>query len=469
METFWDTLGIHATTDTKKIRKAYSALVKIHNPEDDEEQFRKINAAYKAAMKFAGSFAHLNVSDEQIEITDVRPDGSFGVKFLDKDGNPLYPTPPKTTPDKDPAFDEKKEEEPEHVGDKLFDFDSIDSSVVKAMTYEEVTESAGMITFALGFAVPDTPKTREIKKFLDDNGIVKAMSLRAEPGKESEGAQEALRIAELFIDSGMSEEKVLWQFYFLSPLVMSLRAELDFFISLEELIRDSDLPAAHLYAIRDGCPSHPRIYKPDKSKKVQTLDFTSKVPFRYKKGKYPALEELMKNEKPADFKELTDFLTHVSVNLYGILMPKIVPVHNEALQEAVYAFNFILTSPECEKMRKKRILWRLYFKGPLVSRTLIWQGDFRAALTKHTADKDIPKDILKVIKKEAHVDGLWISWKLKEGSKIFYCLIFYPAGKNGFSEASPKQQLLIGIGGIAFALIMIIYILYMKTFVFGGV
>ena len=128
MEIFWDTLGIKPTTDTKKIRKAYSALVKIHNPEDDEEEFRKINGAYKAAMKFAANFERLDVSDEQIQITDVRPDGSFGVKFFDKDGKPLFPEPPKTPPDKDPSFEPKKEEEPLKEDD-VTSCDCIDSSV----------------------------------------------------------------------------------------------------------------------------------------------------------------------------------------------------------------------------------------------------------------------------------------------------------------------------------------------------
>ena len=72
MNTFWDNLGIKPTVDTGKIRKAYSALVKKHNPEDDEETFRIINQAYKAAMRFAGSFSSLDVSDDQIVITDIK-------------------------------------------------------------------------------------------------------------------------------------------------------------------------------------------------------------------------------------------------------------------------------------------------------------------------------------------------------------------------------------------------------------
>jgi len=459
MGTFWDTLGIKPTTDTKKIRKAYSALVKIHNPEDDEEEFKKINGAYKAAMKFAANFERLNVSDEQIQITDVRPDGSFGVKFFDKDGNPLYPTPPKTTPDKDPVFDEKKEEAPEHVGDKLFDFDSIDSSVVKAMTYEEVTESAGMITFALGFAVPDTPKTREIKKFLDDNGIVKAMSNRVAPGEEHQGAAEALKIAKLFLDNGMSDEKVLWQFFFLSPLVTSLRTDLEFYTELEQMINQRKLTGKHVFAISDGSPFRPRIYnlvKRNPETDPYTIDFISRVPFRYKRGKYPQLETMMKKEKPEEFMALTDFLSKVSLNIYGVLMPAVRPFYKDVSMDTSAIFDFIMTSPECKQMKKNRLLWKLFFKSNLV-KPMINDPAFHSLLTTLCIRNKCTKDVIRVMKKEMSEDELVFIKKVKN-TKDNYYLYFIPQldeAKFDYGRRFNKNEKLIAIGLFVVILILL--------------
>ena len=459
METFWDTLGIKPTTDTKKIRKAYSALVKIHNPEDDEEKFRKINGAYKAAMKFAANFERLDVSDEQIQITDVRPDGSFGVKFFDKDGKPLFPEPPKTTPDKDPSFEPKKEEEPEHVEDKLFDFDSIDSSVVKAFTYEEAIERAGMITFAIGFAVPDSPKTRQIKKFLDDNNIVKAMSNSVTPGDESEGASEALRIAELFIDNGMSDEKVLWQFYFLSPLVMSLRTDLGFYTELEQMINLRKLTGKHAFAISEGSPFHPRIYnivKRNQDTDPYTIDFISRVPFRYKSGKYPQLENMMKKEKPDEFKALTDFLSKVSLNIYGVLMPAVRPFYKYVSQDASAIFDFIMTSPECKDMKKNRLLWKLFFKSNLV-KPVINDPSFHHLLTTLCIRNKCTKDVIRVIKKEMSEDELVFMMKVKD-TKDNYSLYFIPSLeglKSSHGRLFNRNEKLISIVLIAVFMLLL--------------
>ena len=397
METFWDTLGIKPTTDTKKIRKAYSALVKVHNPEDDEEQFKKINGAYKAAMKFAASFEKLNVSDEQIVITDVRSDGSFGVKFLDKDGKPLFPTPPAALPDKEPSADM-----PEHISDKKFDFDSIDSSVVKAYTYEEASERAGMIMFAKGFAVPDSETTRSIKKFLDDNDLVNILGRKPDPGKEKEASKEALRIAELIVDNDLSAQKVIWQFYFLSPLVTSLRTDLDFYTDLEKYINGKQLPFRNLYAISESSGFHPKVVnlvKKDPKTDPCVIDFRSRVPFRYVKGKYPDLENMMKRAKPDEFKQLTDFLSKVPVNIYGILMPYFRPDTKASVVDASYVFDYLTSDPRCKEIKDNRLMWRLYFGSRLV-KPIIKNPDLYAALKKQVDDKKLPKPFLKMINKE---------------------------------------------------------------------
>lgn len=476
-EIFWDILGIPATTDTSKIRKAYSKLVKEHGPEDDEEGFKKINGAYKAACKFAANFERLGVSDEQIVITDKRPDGSFGVKFLDKDGKPLYPTPPSTLPELDPRFAGNKTAEPQYVEDREFDFESIDSSVIKDYSFEEVSERAGMISFATGFAVPDSPKTRKIKKFLDDNKIILDLSKRVMPGEEKDGRGNGLRIAKLILDSEFIDQKVIWQFFFTSPLVISLRTDLEFYRMLENVINARKLPVNQLIAIAEGSGMRPRIYtNPSKAAESikepqKAIDFVSRVPFRYEKGKYPKLDEIMKREKPEAYKELTDFLSTIPINLYGILMPVVVPWHKEALQEAIYAFNYIVRTPQCRKMSEKRILWKMFVQGTLVRRPLVYKEDFLAALTKQTLDFDIPKEVLVAFKKEIG-KFQYASLKRKEGSDDQYYLNIHASkqtmGKGEYRRAMSKSEAWgTTIGMILMTLFVIVSVCFYEMYLNG--
>ncbi len=53
----FDTLGIAVTTDKRSIKKAYSALVKEHHPEEQPDEWSKIHEAYKEAMEYADNFA----------------------------------------------------------------------------------------------------------------------------------------------------------------------------------------------------------------------------------------------------------------------------------------------------------------------------------------------------------------------------------------------------------------------------
>lgn len=48
--TFWELLGLEATTDTKKIRHAYAAASKECHPETDPERFQQLYRAYQEAL-----------------------------------------------------------------------------------------------------------------------------------------------------------------------------------------------------------------------------------------------------------------------------------------------------------------------------------------------------------------------------------------------------------------------------------
>ena len=53
MHSPWDELGIEPTGDTGIIRRSYAARLKQNRPEDDPEGFRRLRAAYEAAMAMA--------------------------------------------------------------------------------------------------------------------------------------------------------------------------------------------------------------------------------------------------------------------------------------------------------------------------------------------------------------------------------------------------------------------------------
>ena len=337
----------------------------------------------------------------------------------------MFPKPPVALPDKEPAA-----EVPEHVSDREFDFDSIDSSIVKDYTYEELSERAGMISFAKGFAVPDNPGTRKIKSFLDDKDLVAVLGGKKEPGKEEEARRSCLEAADLIIGSSLFSEKVLWQFYFLAPLVMSLNADMTFCRQLEMKINKREFDPRTVIAISNAAPNHPRVYiskKDNTGREIARIDILSKVPFRYKAGEYPDFDKIMKKENPEEVKKLVKFLETIPVNIYGLLMPVFPPSYKNRLQDSGTAFNIIMTAPYCRDMKDNRLLWKLFFRGTLIS-PIIHKQDLHIAITKRTMDTKIPREILKVIKKEMSYSETVFVKRKKEDKDWYYLKI----QKNNF-------------------------------------
>lgn len=455
-EIFWDTLGIPPTTDTKKIRKAYSELVKKHNPEDDEEAFRKINQAYRAAMNFARQISALNINDEQMVITNRREDGSFQIHVKKENELPGAPSPVMTS----------EEEENPAKEPSLFDFGDIDSSRVKGLTVQEIDEMTGYLSLAPGFPVPDSEKTRRIKKFIDDNDLIKRLSNLVKPEETEEAISNMLEVAKLILDDeDLMGERVLWQFYFFSPRVGSLAKSLEFYSKLEKLTDDARLSVADAYAIAEVCPLHPRVnvnvIKPNLTE--GRIDFRTNVTFIYKENKYPAFDELMKDENPEDVKELIEFLQKIRLNLHAMLMPVVHPVKKYALLDALTIFNFILRSPECEKIRQKPILWKLYFQGALI-KPMISDHDLHVGLTKAMLDMDLSKDLVKIMKKQIGKETCFIRQKM--GNNNSYFITFRDSeirkDKNGkyvyipYGQVTPWVQNFVSIAVFVLVLIMAI-------------
>ena len=458
MQIFWDVLGIKPTTDTKKIRKAYSALVKVHNPEDDEEQFRKINSAYKAAMKFASTFAHLDLSDEQINIVDVRPDGSFGVQFKTKDGAPMFPKPPVELPE-EKSF-EKAVPVPE--GKKLFDFGPIDSTVVTDMSQDEINSINGMIALAPGFNVPETGMTKAVKDYLNvELDVIKDLGVCPKPEDAGKAADDACTIASKFIkNEKFRGEKVLWQVYFLSPLVTSLRTNLSFFRRLETLINDEKLKPETAFAISDASPGKPRVFvhlSADKESKYAVMDFISRVPFRYIKGEYPDLDALMKTEDPAEVDKLIKFLETIPFNLYGLLMQPSPLTVDDRIADAGAAFKLIFTAPYCKEMADNRLLWKLFFGGRL-NNPIIHKLSFHVFLTRRTQEIKIPRNTLEVIMKEMRCFEK-VKLRRKKGENDWYYLEILANDVLARDERQKKQRIMELLGlvlGMGIGLLLIL-------------
>ncbi|MBR1796835.1 MAG: J domain-containing protein [Clostridiales bacterium] len=395
MEIFWDTLGLKPTTDISRIRKAYSKLVKLHPPEDNEEEFKRINSAYKAATKFARQFSAMGVTDDQIEIVDRREDGSFGVKILTPDGKPFVPPP---FPLQNTAPGQASKDLVKQVEDPLFDFESIDSSVVTALTSDELNNMSGFISLVPGYNVPDSQLARQIKKYLyEDLGAVDTLAKPSKPETINEDVEKAIAVASsILTDSRFTGEKLLWSVYFTSPLVSSMFTSLTFYRRLEDVINKASLEPKYIFVIADASPFRPRAYVMN-DKPVGRIDFLSKVPFRYERGKYPELERLLIREDPVQVSKLMDFLSKVPMNLYGILMPYFRPDIKAALEDATFAFNYILTSPDCKEMKENELMWLLFFEGRLI-KPIVKDANLHTMITKRTMELKLSKAQLTIMK-----------------------------------------------------------------------
>ena len=452
MGTFWDVLGINPTTDTGKIRKAYSALIKVHNPEDDPEEFKKINSAYKAAVKFARQFSAMGVTDDQIKITDVRPDGSFGIQLLGKDGKPFVPN-----------IVRKKEEEeikdPEEAKEALFDFDSIDSSVVKDLTPEEINEMSGMLSIVPGFNVPDSEIGRAIKTYLNDElNIVNDLAVHPKPEDESRTVDDAITIATAFLQNDkFNAEKILWQVYFLSPMIRGLGANLIFYRRLEMLINNAQVHPRIAVAISNAHPSNPRVYI--MKEEISRIDFLSKVPFRYKEGEYPDFDNLMKKEKKEEVDKLIKFLETTPIaSFYGLLMPSFWPSYNNRIADVKTALHIITTAPFCKEMLNNRLLWKLFFRGKLVS-PIVHKDDLHTAVTKTTLEVKLPREVIKIMKKEIGYSETCFIRRRKDNREWYYLQILKndiaPYRKSEKETRSDIIQMFVLVLGVSLALLYI--------------
>ena len=334
----------------------------------------------------------------------------------------------------------------------------------------------GYLSLAPGFPVPDGQKARRIKKFIDDNDLINNLSGRVKPEEKQQGADDALRAAGLILnDESVREERIMWNFFFNSPKLLSLQTSYEFYSKFQKLTDDAGLSITAAQAMADVSLLRPRVYvKPHKPGQSEAkIDFLTKLPFRYGEGRYPEFDELMQNEDPREVKELIDFLEHSRINLYAMLMPKMHPVKKDALPDAVSSFYYILKNPDCTKIREKSAVWKLFFQGSLV-RLMISDHDLHIGLTKSMLDMDLSKDLVKTMKKQIVKEPCFIRKKM--GNKNSFFITFMDSeiqkDKNGkyvyipYGQVTPWVQVFIGVVGLIFGLIMVILLAYMS--IVGG-
>ena len=63
MNNIWEILGIEPTDNKREIRAAYAAKSKLYHPEEEPEEFAKLNTAYQAALSYQADSALEDYND----------------------------------------------------------------------------------------------------------------------------------------------------------------------------------------------------------------------------------------------------------------------------------------------------------------------------------------------------------------------------------------------------------------------
>ena len=75
---FWSILGIQPTNNLKDIKRAYAKQSKVYHPEDDPENFQRLQKAYQEALAWQKS--HSGNEDRGAVIN--RPMAAWSVWYL---------------------------------------------------------------------------------------------------------------------------------------------------------------------------------------------------------------------------------------------------------------------------------------------------------------------------------------------------------------------------------------------------
>ncbi len=126
---WWEVLGVSPDADTAEIKRAYSALIKHHRPDDDPEAFSRIRAAFEAGRRVAKKNRNQEPSKPGVQELSSPPEPSLNPRQeparYDQPFKPIY--------QQDFSYSPPEELTPEEPQPVRPDYRSLNTEVIAAL------------------------------------------------------------------------------------------------------------------------------------------------------------------------------------------------------------------------------------------------------------------------------------------------------------------------------------------------
>ena len=118
----------------------------------------------------------------------------------------------------------------------------------------------------------------------------------------------------------------------------------------------------------------------------------------------------------------------------------------------------VIISPERKEMLNNRLLWKLFFRGKLVS-PIVHKDDLHTAVTKTTLEVKLPREVIKIMKKEIGYSETCFIRRRKDNREWYYLQILKndiaPYRKSEKESRSDIIQMFVLVLGVSLALLYI--------------
>ena len=139
-------------------------------------------------------------------------------------------------------------------------------------------------------------------------------------------------------------------------------------------------------------------------------------------------------------------------------MPSFWPSYNNRIADVKTALHIITTAPFCKEMLNNRLLWKLFFRGKLVS-PIVHKDDLHTAVTKTTLEVKLPREVIKIMKKEIGYSETCFIRRRKDNREWYYLQILKndiaPYRKSEKESRSDIIQMFVLVLGVSLALLYI--------------